>query len=227
MKSKGRLSAMVLGSALVCTWTVGAQEDVVPPERLKLIALVEQVTQDEVRHDAAIRAGRERIVLCSQCHGEDGNAKMPGVPNLAGQNPAYLVEQVEKFADGRRKNFVMQSLSRSFTIEDKVNISVYFASLRPKRFAVDSKLAKEGARIYESACNMCHGADGRGAAGYANVSGQQQDYAIATLKRFRENSKQAVSAEDMKRHNTRMEQVTQNLSDRDIESLAAYMALPR
>jgi cytochrome c553 len=222
MKSK-RVSAVVLGWALLCASAVVAQE--IPPERAKLIALVEQATRDSARHEAAIVAGRERIVLCSQCHGEDGSAKTAQTPNLAGQNPAYLLEQVEKFADGRRKNFVMQSLARSFTMEDKVNISVYFASLRPKPVPADPVLAREGLRIFQSSCKMCHGEDGRGEEGYARLAGQHPDYVITTLKRFRENAKQMVSADDMKRQNSRMEQVTQHLSDHDIEALAAHIAL--
>jgi cytochrome c553 len=223
MNINRRVSVMVLLAASLSVASVRAQED--PVERAKLVALVNQVIHDEARHEAAIGLGRDRIVLCTQCHGTDGSSKMQGVPNLAGQNPAYLLEQVEKFADGRRKNFVMQSLARSFTMEDKVNIAVYFASQRPKPEAADPVLAKEGARIYGNACKMCHGDDGRGEEGYARLAGQRTDYVAMTLKRYRDNAKQGVAADDMKRHNTRMEQVTQHLSDRDIDALAAHIAL--
>ncbi|MGE0080482.1 MAG: cytochrome c [Thiohalomonadaceae bacterium] len=198
-------------------------------ERQLLLARVSEVINDNARHEIAVERGRERTVLCAQCHGDDGNSRTPDVPNLASQNPTYLLEQVEKFADGRRKNFVMQSLARSFTMEDKVNLAVYFASMPVKPVAADPLLAREGARIYETVCQMCHGDDGRGETGYARLAGQQIQYVITTLKRFRANAKArgGLSEQDMKRHDVRMEQVTQNLSDRDIEALAAYIALLR
>jgi cytochrome c553 len=222
MTSNARSWLAILGSTLLFAVPALAQDDA---ERQKLLTVVTQVTQDQARHEAAIVAGRDRVVLCAQCHGEDGNSRTPDVPNLAGQNPTYLLEQIEKFNDGRRKNFVMQSLSRSFTLEDKVNISVYFASMRVKPVVADPVLAKEGQRIFQSVCKICHGEDGRGETGYARLAGQQTDYVVTTLKRFRENARQRSGAVDMKRHDVRMEQVTHNLSDRDIAGLAAYIAL--
>jgi cytochrome c553 len=222
MNINGRLSVLILSAVLLGATSAGAQEEA---ERTKLVALVNKVILDEAKHEMAITEGRDRIVLCTQCHGVDGTSKMQGVPHLAGQNPAYLLEQVEKFADGRRKNFVMQSLARSFTMEDKVNIAVYFASQRPKTEGADPALAREGARIYQNVCKMCHGDDGRGDEGYARLAGQRTDYVVLTLKRFRENSRQTVTADDMKRHNSRMEQVSQHLSDRDIDALAAHIAM--
>lgn len=194
-------------------------------ERLQLLAMVNEVIKDDSRHEVAVDLGRERTLLCAQCHGEDGNSRTPDVPNLASQNPTYLLEQVEKFADGRRKNFVMQSLARSFTMEDKVNLAVYFASMPVKAVAADPLLAREGARIYDTVCQMCHGDDGRGETGYARLAGQQPLYVANTLKRFRANAVAVLGDKDVKRHNVRMEQVSQNLSDRDIEALAAYIAL--
>lgn len=225
MKNNGSVSALALCAALLVASGAVAQDALT--ERARIVAAVNQVINDEAKHETAIAAGRDRIILCAQCHGTDGSSKMEGVPHLAGQNPAYLLEQWEKFADGRRKNFVMQSLSRSFTMEDKVNISVYFASQRPKPELADPILAREGGRIFQTVCKMCHGDDGRGELGYARLANQRSDYVMLTLKRFRENSKQRLDAEEMKRHDLRMEQVAQSLSDRDIEGLAAYIALLR
>ena len=75
----------------------------------------------------AIRMGKERAILCNQCHGEDGNSKTPDVPNLASQNPKYLLEQIEKFATGSRKNYVMNALSKNF----KQQVVKRFAEAEP------------------------------------------------------------------------------------------------
>ena len=45
---------------------------------------------------------RKVAAFCANCHGEGGNSVKPDVPNLAGQNTAYLLDQVRQFSDGRR-----------------------------------------------------------------------------------------------------------------------------
>ena len=45
----------------------------------------------------------ERIKLCSACHGEDGNSRMPNFPSLAGQPEFYLTNQLFLFREGVRK----------------------------------------------------------------------------------------------------------------------------
>lgn len=194
-------------------------------ERERMTRAVEKVLHDPASYDAAMEAGRERTLLCSQCHGVTGNSRSPEIPNLAGQNPTYLLEQIEKFADGRRKNFVMRSLARSFTFEDKVNLAIYFASQQVEPVDADPALAVRGEAIFTSVCQACHGANGRGDAGYARLAGQKVEYVEQTLKRFRANARQRLEPSQMTRHNVRMEQVAQNLSDDEIIALANYIAL--
>ena len=46
------------------------------------------------------KTGQKVAAVCANCHGDNGNSTKPEVPNLAGQNTAYLLEQVRQFADG-------------------------------------------------------------------------------------------------------------------------------
>ena len=50
-----------------------------------------------------------RLGLCAACHGQTGHARMPGVPNLAGQRLDYLREALKQYRDGRRKVAVMRA----------------------------------------------------------------------------------------------------------------------
>ncbi len=50
-----------------------------------------------------------RLGLCAACHGADGHASMPGVPNLAGQRLDYLREALQQYRDGRRDIPVMRA----------------------------------------------------------------------------------------------------------------------
>lgn len=185
-------------------------------ERARLLERIQWVLQDEARRAAALKAGKERAVFCFYCHGEDGNSRRPHVPKLAGQNPVYLLDQIEKFADGRRRTSYMQVLAKHFTDEDKVNLVVYFSSLPVKPAGGDPLLAPKGREIYRKRCVICHGEDGRGKKGYARLAGQQPEYVKKTLKGFRDHKG--------KRNSVFMQAMVRGLSDADIEALAAYIA---
>ncbi len=50
-----------------------------------------------------------RLGLCAACHGATGQASMPGVPNLAGQQLDYLRDALKQYRDGRRNVPVMRA----------------------------------------------------------------------------------------------------------------------
>ncbi|WEN16010.1 c-type cytochrome [Rhodanobacter sp. AS-Z3] len=50
-----------------------------------------------------------RLGLCAACHGANGHAAMPGVPNLAGQRLDYLRAALKQYRDGRRDIPVMRA----------------------------------------------------------------------------------------------------------------------
>lgn len=219
-------SIIVAGLAGLLSFPIAhAQDEAHLKERQRLLEMIKKVDHDPERRAEAIRKGKDRIMFCSHCHGEDGNSKRPDIPNLAGQNPAYLLEQFDMFADGRRKNFVMQTLAKEFTMEDKVNISIYFSHQEVAGGqSVDPLQASQGERLFSNICQFCHGADGRGEQGYARLAGQQKEFVVNTLKRYRRNATSAPNPDEVKRTNGRMEQVTQNLTDEDIIALANYIA---
>lgn len=170
----------------------------------------------------AIAIGKERALLCSQCHGNDGNSVKPDIPNLASQNPTYLLEQIKKFADGSRKNFVMNALSKDFSSEDKVNLAIFYASMGLRQIKTDARLAAQGQSLYASKCSQCHGKQGTGKADFARIAGQQPQYVEATLRRFRKNAK-TTKVYNSKRRSFLMEGATKMLSDEEIKALAAYV----
>ena len=194
-------------------------------ERARIMTEIDKELKDEKGLQAAIRAGQERSVLCANCHGVDGNSVRPDIPNLAEQNTTYIIDQIGKFVDGRRKHFVMPILARDFTFQDKVNLAVYYTSQKLKPVEANPKLAAIGEPLYKNLCFSCHGVDGRGEAGYALVAGQKIDYVKNTLKRFRANASKTGDLASIKRSDVSMEQATVQLSDADIEGLAHYSAL--
>ena len=172
----------------------------------------------------AISLGKERALLCNQCHGANGNSKKPDVPNLASQNSAYLLEQIEKFANGSRKDYVMNALSKNFSSEDKVNLALFYANMQIKPVTTNIQLAQKGKPLYIRQCSSCHGERGVGKEKFARLAGQQIVYVESTLRQFRENAKDKSSNGLSKRRSIIMESVSKNLLDNEINALAAYIA---
>ena len=217
---KNPLQAIIVTALAFAVIAGTAQAQNAPPPLnpglAALTARVNAIAGDGPISEDVLREGKERSLLCSQCHGEDGNSTRPEIPILAGQNPVYLLDQIERFTVGKRKNFVMQKLAASLSDEEKVKLVLYFASMPKKHSSGDPELAAKGKIPFEKYCQRCHGADGHGTAGYARLAGQHPTYIIKTLTDFRDRKGD--------RNNPYMYSFTQLLSDADIEAVAAYIA---
>lgn len=185
--------------------------------RKQLEARIADITKDSKLHRQVLREGRDRTVLCNTCHGEDGMAVRPVTPNLAGQNPVYIVDQFQRYGDGRRNDYWMSSLASTISVEDKIKIALYYAGMEMKPSGGgDTALLAQGEALFKEVCVSCHGQDGRGQEGYARLAGQRYDYVVKMLKEFRDHTG--------KRINVWMTSVAIRLSDRDIEAVATYLA---
>ena len=49
-----------------------------------------------------IEAGKSKAMLCSACHGQDGNSINPDWPSLAGQHEKYLTNALTAYKNGTR-----------------------------------------------------------------------------------------------------------------------------
>lgn len=175
------------------------------------------VTRDAKATEAAIKSAKDVTFFCANCHGEGGNSNLPDVPNLAGQNPSYLLEQMHKFADGRRRNEFMQGLIKALSDEDKINVSVYYANAKvvpaPARNKVAVALGKD---LFFRVCQRCHGETGRGGNKIARLAGQKSEYLTRSLKRYRDGTGERL--DPLMAANAR------NLADAEISALAAFIS---
>ena len=80
---------------------------------------------------AAVLAPPARLGLCAPCHGEDGHARIPGAPNLAGQPYAYLLQALHEYHDGQRKVPVMQTAAGPLSDQDMHALARWFAAQSP------------------------------------------------------------------------------------------------
>lgn len=72
------------------------------------------------------------ILRCAPCHGANGVAKSGSVPNLAGQNAPYLLNQLRAFHTGTGAHKEMRYMSRNLTEAEMEAIAAYFSGLPPR-----------------------------------------------------------------------------------------------
>jgi cytochrome c553 len=82
---------------------------------------------------AAAASLSERIETCGACHGEDGNARMPRVPSLAGQPNFYLMNQLILIREGVRKIPEMEALAKDLKDEEILALAAHYAAAPSKR----------------------------------------------------------------------------------------------
>ena len=176
-----------------------------------------QLNADPALRQQAFAAGQERIRFCGNCHGENGNSKRGHIPNLAQQNPVYLFNAFEKFANGQRKDFVMSKLAPTLSMEDRVNIAIYFGQQKVLSHdePVDEAQRQQGEATFKTVCAACHGANAEGREDTPRLAGQSSEYVRKALTRFRD--------KDPSRAGSVMMSIAADFSDAQISSLAAYL----
>lgn len=75
-------------------------------------------------------AGKKKAAQCQTCHGMDGMSKLPEAPNLAGQNPLYLVRALGDYKSGARKNEMMSVIIGQLSPEDINDLAAYYSSIK-------------------------------------------------------------------------------------------------
>ncbi|HTO19141.1 MAG TPA: c-type cytochrome [Pseudomonas sp.] len=181
------------------------------------LARFQKLMNDPVLRQQAYDSGFERVRFCGYCHGEDGNSKRNYIPNLAGQNPIYLFHAFDGFATGVRTDFVMSKLAKQLTVDEQVDIAVYFSQqqVKPSANAVDAQLRVQGERVFQGTCIACHGMRAEGKQDAPRLAGQPGEYVRRALTSFHDG--------DPRRASSVMMPIAKQLTPADIEALAAYL----
>ena len=98
-----------------------------------VLALVCALTPLAQTYAGDAKAGKRKAVVCSACHGIDGNSINPLWPHLAGQHAAYLTKQMKAFKSGERKDPVMAPMAIPLSDTDIEDISAFYASQKLKQ----------------------------------------------------------------------------------------------
>ncbi len=72
-------------------------------------------------------AGKSHAAACANCHGSDGNSMVGSFPKLAQQHSSYLIQQLNAFKSGDRKNPIMSGIAMSLDEQSIKDIAAYYA----------------------------------------------------------------------------------------------------
>jgi cytochrome c553 len=72
--------------------------------------------------------GKATATKCTACHGADGNSTNPSWPNLIGQSKGYLVNALNAYKGGVRKNGMMAGIAKGLSDADIENVAAYYAT---------------------------------------------------------------------------------------------------
>lgn len=184
---------------------------------IDLSAKLKEAESDSQEQARLYKLGGKVASFCANCHGKGGNSALSDVPNLAGQNQAYLLEQMRQYSDGRRTDIFMGPMIKALNADEKVGVVIFYAKQEvAHKSATDLALLQKGENYYRKICFTCHGSAGRGDDTIARIAGQQIDYLNLTLKRYRDGS--------LVRTNARMAESTRLMTDADIAAVSAYIS---
>ena len=176
--------------------------------------------------DAA--AGKAKAMVCSGCHGVDGNSASPVWPKLAGQTASYLESQLHAFKDGFRSDPSMAPMVAGLSDSDIADLASYFASQSVTSGAGDIAAEAAGRTLYRAgnveqkvpACMSCHGpaGDGNGPAGWPALAGQHPAYLVKQLQNYKSGARSGGQG-------AMMAGVASRLSEDDMNAVARYINL--
>ena len=129
---------------------------------------------------------------CAGCHGANGISTTPGIPNLAGQRPAYLYLELKAYQSGARGDSAMNNVGKFLSDDALVKVAAYYASLDPApapagRPDRPSPIRCRPARpLATAACAGCHGDAGVSQIpGIPSLVGQEPKYLIDAMKAYK------------------------------------------
>ena len=200
-------------------------------------AVAEEAAPISTAITGSAEAGATKAAVCTACHGVNGNSVNPEWPNLAGQNAAYIHEQLVMFKAKKRNNPIMQPIVDPLSEQDFADLAAFFSTQTPSGLEADPSYWKAGETLYKSgdvsraipACAACHGPAGQGnpGAGYPALRAQHSVYTVKQLQDYLTKNRYRDPADAATVHTTRnsamMTTIASRLTPEDIRNVASYL----
>lgn len=175
-------------------------------------------------------AGKAKSEACIACHGADGNSITPIWPKIAGLSEAYSLKQMLDFQKGEtgpRYDPTMYGIVQNLTPQDLADLVAYYATQTMLIGEAQADKVVLGQEIYRGgnlasgvpACAACHGPTGAGnsLALFPRIGGQNSDYIIAQMNKFKNNTRSNDP-------NNIMRDIAAKMTIQEIEAVASYVA---
>ena len=172
--------------------------------------------------------GAAKAVVCSACHGANGNSANPEWPSLAGLGADYIAAQLSNFKEGRRQNPVMMPNAMALSAEDMAELGAYFGALKNTGLETDAAPAswEAGQKLFRAgnqargipACMACHGPAARGneAAKFPALRGQHSVYTMKQLNDYASGARTTGP-------NNIMQSIAKKLTADEMRDVASYL----
>src|SRR5450756_219840 len=179
------------------------------------------------------------VPACATCHGDKAmGIDAMGTPRLANIGYVYIVKQLTNFAEDKRKDLTldqMNGIAKGLSVQDRRDLAAYENSFPRDPELSDLKdlkangtvvgepykgqiLVRYGVEGKSSACQSCHGFNGRGSDPvYPKIGQQKYVYLINQLTHWRDGSRANDPMEQM-------QAIAKNLSDEDINNAATFLS---
>src|ERR1700688_2484998 len=159
---------------------------------IAIVASASAHAEDKGKADFSQPELQTSVAYCRTCHGVSGQAFRGAfpMPRLAGQQPEYLVNQLQAFIERRRTNPVMFNVAHVLSPSMLAALAAHFRELNPKSLGgAPRELVAAGQKIYEEGvldhnvppCSSCHGPEAKGQAAVPRLAGQLHDYTSKKL----------------------------------------------
>jgi len=161
---------------------------------------------------------------CSKCHGDTGISDEDDSPSIAGQVPSYQFKQLLEYKTKVREDKDMYKRVKKLSLHEMADLAAFYAIQKPEppegKVKPPVLVTKGDMKRLLLPCNVCHGEKGEGL-GFEvpAINGQKGEHFIDTMTAFQEGDREND-------HYGRMRFIASQLTEKEIEQLAAYYAAP-
>ncbi len=81
--------------------------------------------------------GKYLTAMCTTCH--QPNKSYEGIPTIFGYSPREMTQMMLEYKDSIERHEVMENIAKSLSMQEISDLSLYLASLSPKKNSKNSK----------------------------------------------------------------------------------------
>jgi len=165
---------------------------------------------------------------CASCHGLNGvpKAKDRDMPNIAGQRPGYLYNEMRVYQNGGRGTTPMNNAVKFLSDDALVKVAAYYANQDPPQPVASTSAKGAPAKVdalgagkaAASGCAGCHGETGiTSTPGMPNLVGLDPKYFVGAVKAYKGGQRK----HDM------MKTLVSAVTDAELDNIALFFALQK